>query len=66
MAEEISKSSPVASQIEIGQEAIVTKGFLKGSIVKICSLPSKKRVGILLYFLGSLRRASVSEKDLIF
>ena len=66
IAEEKSKLSPVSSQIQIGQDALIAKGSLKGSIVKICSLSSKERVGILLYFLGSERRVYVSEKDLIF
>ena len=66
MAEETSKIDPVASQIQIGQNVMIAKGSLKGSIVKICSLPSKERVGILLSFLGSVRRVSISKKDLIF
>ncbi len=66
MAEKKSHTNPVASKIKIGQDALIAKGSLKGSIVKICSLPSNERVEILLYFLGSLRRLSVSEKDLIF
>jgi transcription antitermination factor NusG len=66
MAEETSKIDPVASQIEIGQEAMISKGSLKGSMVKICSFPSKQRVGILLTFLGSVRRVTISENDLIF
>ena len=66
MAEETSKKDPVASQIKIGQDTMISKGSLKGSIVKICSLPSKERVGVLLAFLGSMRIASISEKDLIF
>ena len=66
MVEKTSKSSPVARQLKIGQDAFVKKGSLKGSIVKICSLPSKERVGILLHFLGSVRRVLISEKDLIF
>ena len=66
IAEEKSKLDPVASQIQIGQDVLISKGSLKGSIVKICSLPSKKRVGILLNFLGSVRRVSIPEKDLIF
>ena len=66
MAEATSKINPVASQIKIGQEVIIAKGSLAGSIVKVCSLPSKERVGILLSFLGSVRRVTISEKDLIF
>ena len=61
-----SKKNPITSKIHIGQEALIAKGSLKGSMVKICSLPSKDRVCILLSFLGSLRRVTISEKDLIF
>ena len=66
MVEEKSKLDPIASQIQIGQDAIIKKGSLAGSIVKVCSLPSKERVGVLLSFLGSVRRVTISEKDLIF
>ena len=65
-AEVTSKIDPILAQIQIGQDALIAKGSLKGSIVKICSLPSKERVGILLSFLGSVRRVTISEKDLIF
>ena len=65
MAEETSKIDPVAAQIQIGQDALISNGSLKGSMVKICSLPSKERVGVLLSFLGSVRRVTISEKDLI-
>jgi len=54
-----SKIDPVASQIQIGQDVTYCKGFFKGSIVKICSLPSKERVGVLLSFLGSMRRVTI-------
>ena len=66
MAEETSKIDPIASQIQIGQDVIIAKGSLEGSIVKVCSLPSKKRVGVLLSFLGSVRRVTIPEKDLMF
>ena len=66
MAEEASKIDPVVSQIQIGQKAIIAKGSLAGSIVKVCSLPSKERIGVLLSFLGSMRRVTIQEKDLIF
>jgi transcription antitermination factor NusG len=64
MAEEKSKINPVVSQIKIGQEVKISEGPLTGIIAKVCSLPSKERVGILLSFLGSIRRVTVSEKDL--
>jgi transcription antitermination factor NusG len=66
MAEEASKTDPVAPLIQIGKDALISKGSLKGSIVKICSLPSQERVGILFSFLGSMRRVTVPIKDLIF
>jgi transcriptional antiterminator RfaH len=66
MAEEKSKLDPIASQIQIGQDVIIAKGSLSGSIVKVCSLPSKERVGILLSILGSVRRVTILEKDIIF
>ena len=66
MAEETSKIDPVVSQIKIGQDVIIAKGSLAGSIAKVCSLSSKERVGILLSFLGSMRRVIIPKKDLIF
>ena len=66
MAEETSKIDPVVSQIQIGQDVIIVKGSFTGSIVKVCSLPSKERVGVLLSFLGSVIRVTIPEKDLIF
>jgi transcription antitermination factor NusG len=66
MIEENSKKDPIASQIQIGQSAVIAKGSLKGIMVKICSLPSKDRIGIFLTFLGSTRIAFIPEKDLIF
>ena len=66
IAEETSKKEPVTSTVQIGQDATIANGSLKGSIVKICSLSSKERVGVLISFLGSLRRVSIFEKDLIF
>ena len=65
LVEEKSKTNPVSSQIQIGQDALIAKGSLAGSIVKVCSLASKKRVGVLFSFLGSVRRVTIPEKDLI-
>jgi transcription antitermination factor NusG len=66
IAEETSKLDPVAPQIQIGQDIKIAKGSLAGSIVKVCSLPSQERLSVLLFFLGSVRRVTISEKDLIF
>jgi len=66
MAEEKSKIDPVVSQMHIGQDAIISKGSLKGNMVKICSLPSKERIEVFLTFLGSRRKAIIPVKELIF
>ena len=65
-AEKNSKKHPVVSQIQIGQDVTIAKGSLKGSMAKICSLPSKDRVVILLSLLGSMRKVTIAEKDLNF
>ena len=64
--ENASKIDPITSRIYIGQEATIARGFLKGLTVKICSLPSKNRIDILLHILGGKKRVNVSEKDLLF
>ena len=64
--EKLSKLNPIASNIEIGQEVNIIGGSFKGNIAKICSLPSKKRVGILLHVLGSQKRIDISDKDIAF
>ena len=66
LAEKLSKSNPLISTIKIGQEVDIKKGAFKGNIGKICTLPSKKRVGILLHILGAKRRIDISENDLAF
>jgi transcription antitermination factor NusG len=66
IAEKLSKIDPKDSQIKIGEDVVISKGSLKGSMVKICSLPSQQRVGVFLNFLGSTRRVSIPIKDLIF
>ena len=66
MIEESSKIDPIVPQIQIGQDVEISKGSLAGSIVKVCSLSSKERVSILLSFLGSVRKVTIPEKDLIF
>ena len=66
MAEESSKIDPIAIQMQLGQNATISNGSLKGRMVKICSLPSKERVGVLLTLLGSSRRATIPQKNLSF
>ena len=66
MAEKKSKINPIALQLQMGQDVMIAKGSLKGNMVKICSLRSKERIEVFLTFLGSKRKATISEKDLIF
>ena len=66
LVEKSSRLEPLVQEIQIGQEVNIVSGTFKGNIAKICSLPSKERVGILLRVLGSLKRIDISEKDLIF
>lgn len=66
LVEKSSRLEPLVQEIQIGQEVNIVSGTFKGKIAKICSLPSKERVGILLRVLGSLKRIDISEKDLIF
>ena len=56
-----SQRDPIISKLKIGQDAVIATGSLKGSLVRICSLPSKKRVGVLLSILGSVRRINIPE-----
>ncbi len=62
----LTKTKPISKKIKLGQEAIIAEGPFKGTLVKICSLPSKNRIGVLLTILGSQRRVSFLKKDLIF
>ena len=64
--EKLSNSEPITPKINIGQEAVVADGPFKGTLVKICSLPSKNRIEVFLTFLRSLRKINISKKDLGF
>ena len=64
--EKLSNSKPLTPKISIGQESEVTDGPFKGTLVKICSLPLKDRIEVLLSILGSSRRVSILKKDLVF
>ena len=64
--EKSSKLKPLLSKIKIGQEVLIKNGYFKGNIGNIFSLPSKKRVEILLFFLGSMRRFTIFKKDIQF
>ena len=64
--EKLSSKKPISPEINIDQDALVLEGPFKGTLVKICSLPSKDRIEVLLNILGSSRRISISKRDLVF
>ncbi len=64
--EKDSKNKPISLKFIVGQKANIIDGPLKGNLVEICSLPSKKRVDILLSLLGTNRRVNIPIKDLVF
>ncbi len=64
--EKLSQSKPISTKINIGQEAIVSNGPFKGTLVKICSLPSKGRIEVMLTMLGNWRKVKILKEDLIF
>ena len=66
MAEKLSRSKPIISKFKIGQEVDIENGAFKGNSAQICTLPSKKRVGVLLHLLGAKRRLDILETDLAF
>ena len=63
---EASKSNPKVEKIKIGQEAVIASGPFKGNMVKVYSLPSKKRAEVLLQFLGSIKKVNIAKKSLKF
>ena len=66
LLEKSSRSAPLEQDIEIGQEVNIVNGCFKGNIAKICTLPTKKRVGILLRILGSTKKIEISENDILY
>ena len=66
LVEKSTRLDPLVHEIHIGQEVNIISGTFKGNIAEICSLPSKKRVGILLHILGSSKKIDISVNDLLF
>ena len=64
--EQSSRSHPLVSELKIGQEVGINEGAFKGNFAKICALPSKERVGVLLHILGSKKSIEISKKHLLF
>jgi transcription antitermination factor NusG len=59
LIEKESRINPLRANVLVGQEAYIKKGSFKGSLVKICSLPAKKRLDVFIYMLGSKRRVNL-------
>ena len=66
MIEDSSIINPIESYLSIGKEVTISKGSFKGSIVKIISLPSKKRAEVLLYFLDQKEEQALEKNFLKF
>ena len=58
--------NPISTSIKIGQDAFIASGSFKGSIVKICSLPSKKELISYYLFLVQLGKSRFQKKILSF
>ena len=56
--EKESITKPIVQKVFVGQEAVMSDGPFKGSMITIASLPEKERVNIFIDILGSKRKAS--------
>ena len=56
--EKESLTKPIVQKVFVGQEAVMSDGPFKGSMITIASLPEKERVNIFIDILGSKRKAS--------
>ena len=56
--EDESLKKPIVQEVFVGQEAVMSEGPFKGSIITIASLPEKERVNVFIDILGSKRKAS--------
>lgn len=57
---------PIIQKISIGQEATMSSGPFKGSLVTIATLPSNDRVSIFINILGAKRRIHASLNEIKF
>jgi transcription antitermination factor NusG len=58
--------TPIVKKIQIGQEATIRDGPLKGSFITIASLPRKERVDIFIHLLGKNRKVSALLNEINF
>ena len=57
-------SKPIIQKILVGQEATMSEGPLKGSLITIASLPNKDRVNIFIHILGKKRQVTASLNEI--
>ena len=62
--EKKSKNNPILPKIEIGQDVSIEKGYLRGNLVEICSMPANKRIDVLMHILGNKRKVNIPLKEL--
>ena len=55
--EKESLTKPIVQKVFVGQEAVMSDGPFKGSIITIASLPEKERVNIFIDILGSKKKS---------
>ena len=60
-----SKKLPIRFNIKIGQSVEIKYGTLKGNLAKICSLPEKNRIDVLIHLLGAVRKVNINLKDIM-
>ena len=60
-----SKKLPIRFNIKIGQSVEIKYGTLKGNLAKICSLPAKNRIDVLIHLLGAVRKVNINLKDIM-
>lgn len=62
--EDHSFAEPFIQKIFVGQEATMSKGPFKGSLITIASLPKNDRVNIFLHILGTKRKIMTPLKEI--
>lgn len=56
---------PLIQKIFVGQEATMSEGPLKGSLITIASLPKNDRVNVFVHILGTKRKIMTPLKEII-
>ncbi len=62
--EKESFTKPIVQKLSVGQEATMSEGPFKGSLITIASLPKKDRVNIFVHILGTKRTVTASLSEI--